>query len=181
MKRADVECAGVAANVSVARRFVRATLAGWGADRYAWAAEAIVSELATNAVIHARTAFRVSLHINDDALTIEVGDSSPLPPVRRRFEATATTGRGMRLVDDLSTRWFVTPAPGGKVITCVLARADSGGRLSDSEPSGAVVDIAALLAQIDDEGEDDRAANRGTRDAVVAHCASDSRRPAVAA
>lgn len=152
MRRAQLDCKGDASQVAVARRFVRATLTGWAADQYDWTAEALVSELATNAVIHARTDFRVVLTLDDTCLRLEVADDSPLPPVRRRFESTATTGRGMRLVEDLSSSWSVVVDGGSKVVACVIALADAGGRLpSDAE---AVVDIAALLADFDADEHD---------------------------
>ena len=143
MRRAELECAGTAANVSVARRFVRTTLRDWGAQSYEWTAEALVSELATNAVIHARTDFLVVLMLSDDALVLDVADGSPLVPKLRRFESTATTGRGIRMVEALATSWSATVTNGRKVVSCVIARADSAGRLQS--PGENVLDIVALL------------------------------------
>ena len=77
----------------------------WDADIYEWTAEALMSELATNAVIHARTDFRIALQLTAESLILEVSDGSALLPKRRRFESTATTGRGIRLVEDLATSW----------------------------------------------------------------------------
>ena len=55
----------------------------------------VVSELATNAVLHAHTAYEVHLILSDDSLTIEVRDGSVLAPAMRRYGTDATTGRGM--------------------------------------------------------------------------------------
>jgi len=146
MLRAHLDCVGDPSQVAAARRFIRTTLAGWAAGRFEWAAEALVSELATNAVIHARTNFRVTVSLDTGCLVLQVADDSPLPPVRRRFESTATTGRGMRLVQALSSSWSVTVEGNSKVITCVLAEEDAGGR---PHGRGEDVDVESLLRHID--------------------------------
>jgi anti-sigma regulatory factor (Ser/Thr protein kinase) len=78
-------------------------------------AEHIVAELAVNAATHGRVPgrdFRVTLYVVGDTLRIEVtdtrGDRLPraeLPP------PDAESGRGLLLVEALSTRWGVSPGP----------------------------------------------------------------------
>lgn len=113
-------------NVSAARRFVADTLAAWDADRFEWAAITAASELTTNAVLHARTNFTLSLHLNDDLLRLAVTDQSVRLPRPRSYGARATTGRGMNLVYALSSAHGVESTSSGKTVWCVVrANTDS--------------------------------------------------------
>ena len=51
-----------------------------------------------------------------DLLTVEVQDDDPTPPVLRPHSTTATTGRGLRILDDLTVRWGTRPTGRGKVV-----------------------------------------------------------------
>jgi two-component sensor histidine kinase len=75
-----------------------------------------VSEVVTNAVLHARSAARITLRRRDQVLTVEVEDDDPTLPVRRPHSTTATTGRGLRILDDLTLRWGTRPVATGKVV-----------------------------------------------------------------
>ena len=55
------------------------------------------------------------------ALLIEVCDAHPDPPVLSRADDCAENGRGLVLVDALSTEWsYFFPPDGGKVVYCFL-------------------------------------------------------------
>ena len=73
----------------------------------------VASELATNAVRHARTPFKVSLEQADRLVLLSVDDSSPAPPVHLATDPLSTAGRGISIVDLLSNGWGVTETPGG--------------------------------------------------------------------
>jgi anti-sigma regulatory factor (Ser/Thr protein kinase) len=120
------------ASVAAARRFVRRTLASWRADDHEWAALTVATELATNAVLHAGTDYTVALSLDEaGALTIEVGDRSPLVPILRRYDDEATTGRGVALIAELTSSWHVERTADGKVVRCQLpAPADHAPRVS---------------------------------------------------
>lgn len=75
-----------------------------------------VSEVVTNAVLHARSAPTMTVRRDDDLLTVEVADDDPTQPVRRAHSTTATTGRGLRILDDLTVRWGTRPTASGKVV-----------------------------------------------------------------
>ena len=83
-----------------ARRFLRAFLADAGEDgNAADGAELALSEIVTNAVLHAHTELTVSLRLGADrVLRVEVRDGNPALPVQRDYAVQATTGRGMELV-----------------------------------------------------------------------------------
>ena len=76
--------------------------------------ELVVSELATNAVRHARTPFTVSLHAFEQTLMLEVEDGSWTEPCQAvRAKLLDVHGRGLSIVSLLSRDWGVDPHPGG--------------------------------------------------------------------
>ncbi len=130
-------------SVGKSRAFLRAALGDWGVDDYDFGAAQVLTELAANAALHARTAFTVHLVLEPSALLVEVTDSSPVPPQRRRYGTEATTGRGIALVESLSDTWGVESSPTGKTVWCrvtaddpsPVARTWSAESLGDSGPA----------------------------------------------
>lgn len=91
-----------------ARRFLRRTLADWPVDaELGDAAELGVSELVTNAVLHAQTGSRLTLLLEDGMLRISVHDlGGPGDQVVRADSATGEVhGRGLMLVEAISSSW----------------------------------------------------------------------------
>jgi anti-sigma regulatory factor (Ser/Thr protein kinase) len=114
---AELTLSGVTASVPLARRFVRSTLQSWERDGLIETAVLVVSELATNAVLHARSAFTVTVVLDEHgSLRIEVLDGSPKLPMRRPTSRGATTGRGLAIVQGLATDWGSEPVETGKRI-----------------------------------------------------------------
>jgi anti-sigma regulatory factor (Ser/Thr protein kinase) len=76
----------------------------------------LVSELVSNVVLHARTPCSLSILQKPDRIRVEVQDGSDrLPGMRERTDPLAQSGRGMQLVDGLSSAHGVDPQPkGGK-------------------------------------------------------------------
>lgn len=110
-----------AASVRDARRFVRETLGAWGAGQLEWVVTTVTSELATNAVLHAGTGYTVQLGLSGGTLRLDVADGSSLPLVRRRYGSESTTGRGVRLMQQLCRSWSVEVTATGKVVHCEIA------------------------------------------------------------
>ena len=104
------------ASVPVARRFVRARLEDVSADLDT--AALLVSEVVTNAILHARSAVTLTVDVVEDVVRITVRDGSPVQPRVHAFAPTSATGRGLLLLDHLAKRWGVEPDPvtGGKVV-----------------------------------------------------------------
>ena len=104
-------------SVGRARRFGAAPLEGWGLRRpLVETCVLLVSELATNAVLHARTEFTVSIE-REPRLRIEVFDGDPRLPHARDFGPEAASGRGLHLVERLAvSSGTVTHATGGKSV-----------------------------------------------------------------
>ena len=73
----------------------------------------VTSELATNATLHARTPFTVSLQELVRGVLLTVQDGSPSTPERVEALVMDTHGRGLLLVDQTSHDWGVTGGPGG--------------------------------------------------------------------
>lgn len=144
-------------SVRDARRFVRDAVAPID-DDLADDAALLTSELATNAVIHARTGFVVTIRHAPDGVRVEVRDGSTAPARRSRYSATSGTGRGLGMVDDLAETWGVEESGDGKAIWFTLTtrqRAtsdDDGAAAGDGDLDDA--DLDALLAGLggDDDG-----------------------------
>jgi anti-sigma regulatory factor (Ser/Thr protein kinase) len=112
-----------AASVGRARRLVDDQLAAVADSELVHAAELLVSELVTNAVVHARTAIELRMSFERGVFRAEVTDGSATPPAGRRPTGLAGTGRGLQLVDTLASRWGVVPADGGKTVWFELSTA----------------------------------------------------------
>ena len=88
----------------------------WGCDDAIPDAELLVSELVTNAVLHARSATRVTIERDGTTLRFSVYDASPTRPRLRDYGPEAVTGRGLLLVDRIARRWGVDPQDAGKCV-----------------------------------------------------------------
>ncbi|HEX8002675.1 MAG TPA: GAF domain-containing protein [Mycobacteriales bacterium] len=132
--------------VPYARRYVTTTLTGTAAEDVLADAELVVSELVTNALLHAGPPVTLRVHVDGDVVRIEVGDGSRRAPLRALARPEAMTGRGLSLVAALAREWGVEPAPNGKVVWCELSSSALAQPADDDE-----VDVDALLAAWDDE------------------------------
>jgi anti-sigma regulatory factor (Ser/Thr protein kinase) len=104
-------------SVPAARRFVRDLMRNSDTVADVDIASLLVTEIVTNAVLHALTPMTLRVEVSADAVRIEVRDGSELPPRLHAFSATAATGRGLRLLESLAVRWGVQHEPaGGKVV-----------------------------------------------------------------
>ncbi|HEX3908368.1 MAG TPA: SpoIIE family protein phosphatase [Mycobacteriales bacterium] len=142
--------------VPAARRLVRDCLAGTEVEELATDVEIVVSELATNAVLHGRPPAWLRLTAGDGAVLVETFDGNPVAPVMAMLSEDAMTGRGLALVTAMSTRWGVEPTAEGKRVWAELtprsvAAAEAPGLMSDA-------DIDAMLADWPDDAQlvDDR-------------------------
>ena len=108
------------ASIPAARRFLRELLYEWDADQWEWNAGQVLTELATNAVIHAHTEFDVEVTFTEPTLKICVSDGSPRLPVQRQHSDQATTGRGLAVVQTVAQSWGTEMRPDGKTVWCVI-------------------------------------------------------------
>jgi anti-sigma regulatory factor (Ser/Thr protein kinase) len=127
-----------------ARRFVAATCDRWGVVGVVEVLCLAVSELVTNALLHARTRIEVELCIAHGALEVCVSDHDPRPPVLRPMRAdlladldavsalgpdvderhamrvgasgSVAAGRGLLIIDALADEWGVSERADGKEV-----------------------------------------------------------------
>jgi anti-sigma regulatory factor (Ser/Thr protein kinase) len=111
--RAELSLSPITENIPRARHFVDEALPGT-----CWADEVtlLVSELASNAVRHAKSPFTVSVSCDGTIVRVEVTDDSPEVPVRRAPTVDAVTGRGLLIVEALASSWGVEPSDSGKTV-----------------------------------------------------------------
>lgn len=77
----------------------------------------LTSELATNAIVHARPPYELRLVQSAGLVHLEVTDCGGPGAVRlRRPEPAEVTGRGLNLVDALSSGWGVDERPGAHTV-----------------------------------------------------------------
>jgi anti-sigma regulatory factor (Ser/Thr protein kinase) len=76
----------------------------------------VVTELAANAVVHARSSFWVSVREEGPTVRIRVGDRSPVAPAMRDASSSRVSGRGLRLIAGLAAQWGVDFKNDGKVV-----------------------------------------------------------------
>jgi anti-sigma regulatory factor (Ser/Thr protein kinase) len=124
--RSFLELGALPGAVPCARLHTRHLLWEWQLTGLSQEAELVVSELVTNAVhitqADGRNApVRLWLLADHTRLLMLIWDASPLPPVRMNTSDDAENGRGLLLVEALSTRWdFFAHHSGGKVTWAAL-------------------------------------------------------------
>ena len=131
------------ASVPEARGFVRAVLAGWGVTD-GDDAVVVVSELVTNAVVHAGTTATVELDLRAGLLRLDVEDLHPTKVLRPGVPATDEdeAGRGLLMTSSLTAAWGVEYRSTAKRVWAEFALATGGGPAGD-RPDGAGDEHAA--------------------------------------
>jgi len=111
------------ASPRAARRFVSEALHLWELDDLTDTVTLLVSELVTNAVVHAGSDVEVMVRLTVDAAIVAVTDTSELAPAPREAADDETSGRGLALVEAMARRWGVDSRPGGgKTVWFEVAR-----------------------------------------------------------
>lgn len=103
----NITLAPLASNVGVARALVRGCLLEHNLPLLVEDIKLVTSEFATNAVAHARTPFIVSLDGSADRVRLAVSDNSKLKPVAGDSSSLRAGGRGLALVDSVTSDWGV--------------------------------------------------------------------------
>jgi anti-sigma regulatory factor (Ser/Thr protein kinase) len=78
--------------------------------------ELVVTEMVTNAVLHAGGDFELVVERSHGAITIDVMDASGAPPVVEHAAGLGETGRGLYLVAALADDWGYQMHPTGKTV-----------------------------------------------------------------
>ena len=102
--------------VPAARAFVRDTLLRWNETARLGDAVLVTSELFTNAVLHGAGSVDVYVTLSPTSLRIAVVDEGQREAAMQAgtLPSTATTGRGLRIVDALASDWGNAHDPTGR-------------------------------------------------------------------
>jgi anti-sigma regulatory factor (Ser/Thr protein kinase) len=107
---------------AAARQFLDETLERWGdCETAVDDAHLLLTELVTNAVVHARSSLVVSIRRQASRLRLAVHDKSPAKPtLRAQTSAAPWGGWGLPIVAALSSDWGVEATSGGKTVWAEL-------------------------------------------------------------
>ena len=100
---------------SIARRFVEDSLAR-ASEVVRDQAALLLSEVFTNALLHAVGPIGVEVQQKGRAYRIAVSDRSSAPPVDKGYREDDATGRGLHLLDNLAAAWGWQRTGSGKVV-----------------------------------------------------------------
>jgi anti-sigma regulatory factor (Ser/Thr protein kinase) len=112
------------ASVRQARAFV-ADVLGQASEEQRERAVLITSELATNAVIHADSAFTVTTTTTAEEIHVAVADAGGAIPLLQRPDQDEVHGRGLLITNGLADRWGVEIRSGGTTVWFALALTSS--------------------------------------------------------
>jgi hypothetical protein len=108
---------------SRSRHVVAEHLGACGADDdEIYVTSLLATELVSNALRHAGPALCLQVDAAEDRVRVEVHDSSRTPPVLRKPAGDSGGGRGLWLVDTLSTGWGHRTHQVGKVVWADVRR-----------------------------------------------------------
>ncbi|WP_457033163.1 SpoIIE family protein phosphatase [Kitasatospora sp. P5_F3] len=160
----------VGRSAAAARGFVRDALLGWGLPEVVDDAVVLVSELVTNAVVHAGTAAEVCCLREEETIRIEVTDRHPERGLPKFANVPAQSsehygdpdgegGRGLLMCSAISSCWGVEYSAGQKTVWFRLALPEHiiGTRyalpaLPGSELPGADGPVLVAVVQVDEQG-----------------------------
>jgi anti-sigma regulatory factor (Ser/Thr protein kinase) len=81
-----------------------------------------VSELASNAVLHARTEFELVVSVTDRRIRVDVRDRNATMPMLKSYERESVTGRGLHMVAASADQWGFEATSAGKIVWFELRR-----------------------------------------------------------
>ena len=136
-------------SVGESRRFLADRLLGQGlSEDLVDTAVLLVSEVVTNAVVHARSGVVVHLETSHaGGVLVQVFDASPLPLARREHDLDAVAGRGLTMIEVLAASYGTALVWGGKVVWFALGDTEdlpSPGRRGWSGPRGGATPTHAV-------------------------------------
>ncbi|PPK98043.1 serine phosphatase RsbU (regulator of sigma subunit) [Kineococcus xinjiangensis] len=126
-------------SAAMARRHVREAVGGSALEQVLDDALLVVTELVTNAVLHAGTEVELRLRDEQEALWLEVADRLPgVLPLLRAPDDERESGRGVLLLDALATEWGTAHRSHGKAVWCRFSPAGATPEPSQPAPAPAV-------------------------------------------
>ncbi|MBO1332663.1 ATP-binding protein [Streptomyces sp. VRA16 Mangrove soil] len=116
----DLSCADARSRVRLVLEPLLRTLPASRATRLQQDACLIVSELVTNALLHAGGVRDFQVCLEGQVLTVRVGDHSSTPPTPRSAVASVPGGHGWMIIERLSDSVTAEPDARGKTVTATL-------------------------------------------------------------
>jgi anti-sigma regulatory factor (Ser/Thr protein kinase) len=113
-------------SIRAARHFVTGTLTPAASDALADDAAIIATELAANAVLHAKSAFTVTVSASASAVRIAVRDGGLLTTASGAEPFQLRHDHGLGVVSRIARRWAVERLPDGKVVWAELGAGGLG-------------------------------------------------------
>jgi serine phosphatase RsbU (regulator of sigma subunit)/anti-sigma regulatory factor (Ser/Thr protein kinase) len=115
-REARITLSGEAAGVAGVRAFLRRVLASWRMEELCAGGdvELMATELLANAIAHGVSPVTLIARYDGAAVRVEVGDGSRELPAARHARPYDEGGRGIPLVDALSSAWGTVPTRDGK-------------------------------------------------------------------
>lgn len=95
---------------------LRELLSSWGWRGDIEAAVLAMSEIATNALVHAGGIGTVTVEMTGALLTVSTSDGGTPLPTARPLETTAASGRGLQIVAQVADAWGVELEKHGKSV-----------------------------------------------------------------
>ncbi|QNN54016.1 ATP-binding SpoIIE family protein phosphatase [Nocardioides mesophilus] len=123
-RRASRELPADPSAAGLARRFVTSVLQDWSVtEAVVDTAQLCVSELVTNAVIHSGTTSSVTVQVDDEYVMVLVQDRGGRGAVRQpeELQPESISGRGLSLVDALTSAWSAEHSTDGTTVWFELA------------------------------------------------------------
>jgi anti-sigma regulatory factor (Ser/Thr protein kinase) len=102
---------------------VGSVLETWSCADLEDSVQLLVSELVTNAVVHAQSDVEVALHLREDRVRVEVIDAAAEYVHRRDAGDDEQSGRGMALTEALASAWGIDTLLAGKSVWFEVPRA----------------------------------------------------------
>ncbi len=116
LHRESLSVASEPASVMVVREWALRSSRSWCGPACGDAVALVASELVTNAIVHGRPAVQVDLRLAGAVLVLEVRDGGHVPPRRRVAAEQDENGRGLLLVEAMTSRWGYRATDDGKVV-----------------------------------------------------------------
>jgi anti-sigma regulatory factor (Ser/Thr protein kinase) len=120
--RASIDVPATIDGPAAARRVIAALLPVWELPALRDSAELVVSELVTNAYLHApgSDSFELEIVRRENGVRIGLADGNSIRPMLRELGGEEPSGRGMSLVAALASAWGAEDHHGGKRVWVVL-------------------------------------------------------------
>lgn len=114
--RASIDVPATSHGPGAARRVISALLPAWGLSDLRDDAELVVSELVTNAFLHApgTDSFELELVRRGEGVRIALADGASVRPVIADLNHDQPGGRGMAIIASLASAWGAEDHHGGK-------------------------------------------------------------------